>query len=158
MATPGKRVKRQHDVEQSARASTVGAHPTMYSNYKRGVPRIASVLTPFDDANLKTATQIGVTGIEHLYDLSYSLTFSWADVVYYDMSTMPSTVEELVAIRKRCESFGLRLSAIEVHYFLIYLMSSALGLCLDLPSFLPSLILLLLSLACQMYRRFSHHL
>ena len=30
------------------------------------------------------------------------------------MDTMPSTAEELKAVRARCESFGLRLSAVEV--------------------------------------------
>lgn len=37
-----------------------------------------------------------------------------ADVVYYNMDSMPDTAEELLKIRQHCENFGLRLSAVEV--------------------------------------------
>lgn len=67
-----------------------------YGGYTGNVPRIASVLTPLDDDNLALVSQIGVT-----------------DVVSYDMGTMPSTGAELLAVRKRVESFGLRLAAVE---------------------------------------------
>eukprot|EP00055_Hartaetosiga_balthica_P017719 m.121958 g.121958 ORF g.121958 m.121958 type:complete len:207 (+) comp9385_c2_seq4:66-686(+) len=73
-----------------------GCCTSSYSNYDGETARIASVLTPLDDKNLRLAAQIGIT-----------------DVVYYDMDTMPSTVNELVAIRERCASFGLRLSCVE---------------------------------------------
>ncbi|EGD75984.1 mannonate dehydratase [Salpingoeca rosetta] len=67
-----------------------------YCNWTGATPRIASVLTPLNDKNLRLAAQIGVT-----------------DVVYYDMDAMPDTVEELVALRQQCEAYNLRLSAIE---------------------------------------------
>eukprot|EP00045_Choanoeca_perplexa_P007407 m.66684 g.66684 ORF g.66684 m.66684 type:complete len:229 (-) comp14064_c0_seq11:1489-2175(-) len=73
-----------------------GQHPTNYSNWQGSTPRIASVLTPFNDENMRLAAQIGIT-----------------DVVYYDMDTMPSSGAELKQLRERCESFGLRLSAVE---------------------------------------------
>lgn len=58
--------------------------------------RIALVLTPFNDENLELAAQIGVD-----------------DIVYYDMNGIPDTAEELRAIRRRVEGYGLRLSVVE---------------------------------------------
>jgi len=58
--------------------------------------RIALVLTPFSDENLRLAAQLGVD-----------------DIVHYDMNGMPSSVEALLAVRQRVEAHGMRLSAIE---------------------------------------------
>src|ERR1041385_4194466 len=58
--------------------------------------RIALVLTPLNDSNLRLATQIGVT-----------------DVVYYDMKAMPSTAAELIRVRDWVASYGLTLSVVE---------------------------------------------
>jgi mannonate dehydratase len=59
-------------------------------------PSIALVVTPFSDENLRLAAQIGAE-----------------DIVYYNMSTMPSTTAELLAAKARVASFGLRLSVVE---------------------------------------------
>ena len=58
--------------------------------------RIGLVVQPFTDANLRLASQIGVS-----------------DVVYYDMARMPETLEQLRAVQGRVEGFGLRLSVVE---------------------------------------------
>lgn len=39
-----------------------GQHPTSYCNWEGSTPRIASVLTPFNDENMRLAAQIGITG------------------------------------------------------------------------------------------------
>lgn len=59
-------------------------------------PRIALVLTPLDEKNLRLACQIGVT-----------------DVVYYNMETMPETGKELQEVKSLISSFGLQLSVVE---------------------------------------------
>jgi len=58
--------------------------------------RLGLVCTPLDDENLRLAKQISVE-----------------DIVYYNMSEMPNTVETLTAVKQQVESFGLRLSVIE---------------------------------------------
>eukprot|EP00041_Stephanoeca_diplocostata_P005017 m.54672 g.54672 ORF g.54672 m.54672 type:complete len:74 (-) comp15520_c0_seq9:3192-3413(-) len=54
-----------------------------YGSYSGDTPRIALVLTPLDDKNLRLAAQIGAT-----------------DVVYYNMNEMPTTAEALTDVRK----------------------------------------------------------
>jgi mannonate dehydratase len=58
--------------------------------------RIALVLTPHNEANLRLAAQVGVD-----------------DIVYYDMNGMPESVEAMLAVRHQVESHGLRLSVVE---------------------------------------------
>ena len=41
----------------------VGFQPIAYANWDRDTPRIACVLTPLSDKNLRLAAQIGVTGV-----------------------------------------------------------------------------------------------
>lgn len=58
--------------------------------------RLGLVCTPLNDENLRLAKQI-----------------SCEDVVYYNMSEMPNTVETLTTVKQQVESHGLRLSVIE---------------------------------------------
>jgi D-mannonate dehydratase len=60
---------------------------------------ISLVLTPFNDVNLALASQISVT-----------------DIIYYDMHTMPSSLEELQKIKEKVNSYGMRLTAVEGNY------------------------------------------
>lgn len=58
--------------------------------------RVAMAVVPATDVNLKVASQIGVQ-----------------DIVYYDMQTMPLTLEGLSREASRVQSYGLRLSVVE---------------------------------------------
>eukprot|EP01116_Phalansterium_solitarium_P004189 TRINITY_DN15101_c0_g1_i1.p1 TRINITY_DN15101_c0_g1~~TRINITY_DN15101_c0_g1_i1.p1 ORF type:complete len:358 (+),score=19.31 TRINITY_DN15101_c0_g1_i1:207-1280(+) len=65
-------------------------------SYKDDDLRIALVLTPLNDNNLALAAQLSVT-----------------DIIYYNMDTMPTTVEELQKYKDWVNSYGLRLTAVE---------------------------------------------
>jgi mannonate dehydratase len=71
-------------------------NPNKKKSYKDDDLRIALVLTPLNDINLQLASQISVT-----------------DFVYYNMDTMPMTVEELQKIKDWVNSYGLKFSVIE---------------------------------------------
>lgn len=58
--------------------------------------RIGLALQPPSDHNLKLAAQIGAT-----------------DVVYYDMTTMPSNADELRDARRRVQDYGLDMTVVE---------------------------------------------
>lgn len=58
--------------------------------------KIALVLTPFNEENLQLAAQIGAD-----------------EIVHYDMNGMPASVEAILAVRRRVEKHGLKLSVIE---------------------------------------------
>jgi mannonate dehydratase len=58
--------------------------------------KIGLVLTPFDDANLRLAAQIGVE-----------------EVVYYDMYDVPSDPAVLLGVKKRCQEHGMDMTVVE---------------------------------------------
>jgi len=58
--------------------------------------KLGLVIQPYTDANLRLAEQIGVT-----------------EVVYYDMTEMPDSVDVLIAQRQRVELFGMDMSVVE---------------------------------------------
>ena len=58
--------------------------------------RLALVCTPLNDTNLDLAKQI-----------------SCDDIVYYNMDTMPLTVDSLTAVKSQVEAHGLTLSVVE---------------------------------------------
>ena len=85
--------------------------------------RLALVLTPLDDANLRLASQVGSWA---LWKRPQSFSFVgggpvdkeqpvWLvpqvgveDIVYYNMEEMPSTVETLVGVREQVRWGGVR--------------------------------------------------
>ena len=58
--------------------------------------KIGLVITPFDEANLRLAAQVGVE-----------------EIVYYDMYGLPSEAEELVRVRQRAREHGMEMSIAE---------------------------------------------